>query len=70
MKTDIFQFVVIHTVKSFSEVNKVEEDFFFSWNSLPFSVTQMMLAFDFWILCLFLIQLVHFQVLGLHTVEG
>ena len=60
---------MIHTVKSFSEVNEVE-DFFFFWNSLPFSVTQIMLAFDFWILCLFLIQLVHLQVLGLHTVEA
>ena len=30
----IFQFVVIHTVKDFSIVNKAEVDFF--WNSLAF----------------------------------
>ena len=39
----IFQFVVIHTVKSFSIVNEAEVDVFF-WNSLAFSVIQQMLA--------------------------
>ena len=37
------QFVVIHTVKGFGMVNKAEVDFFFSWNSLAFSMIQQML---------------------------
>ena len=41
------QFVVIHTVKGFSIVNKAEVDVFF-WNSLGFSMIQQMLAI--WIL--------------------
>ena len=36
------QFVVIHTVKSFSTVNEAEVDAFF-WNSLAFSMSQRML---------------------------
>ena len=36
------QFVVIHTVKSFSIANEVEVDFF--WNSLAFSIIQWMLT--------------------------
>ena len=36
------QFVVIHTVKSFGIINKVELDFF--WNSFAFSMIQWMLA--------------------------
>ena len=38
----IIQFVVIHTVKGFGIVNKVEIDFF--WNSLAFSMIQQMLV--------------------------
>ena len=37
------QFVVIHRVKSFSLLNEAEVDIFF-WNSLAFSMTQLMLA--------------------------
>ena len=36
------QFVVIHTIKSFSIVSEAEVDFF--WNSLAFSMIQWMLA--------------------------
>ena len=36
------QFIVIHTVKGFSIINKAEIDVFF-WNSLAFSMTQWML---------------------------
>ena len=36
------QFVVIHTVKGFSVVNKAEVTFF--WNSLAFLMIQQMLA--------------------------
>ena len=39
----IFQFIVIHTVKGFGIVNKAEVDVFF-WNSLPFPMIQQMLA--------------------------
>ena len=38
----IFQFVVIHTVKGFSIVNEAEVDVF--WNSLGFSMSQLILA--------------------------
>ena len=38
----IFQFVVIHTIKDFSVVNKAEVDVF--WNSLAFSLIQQMLS--------------------------
>ena len=38
------QFVVIHTVKGFGIVNKAEVDFFSPWNSLAFSMIQLMLA--------------------------
>ena len=38
----IFQFIVIHTVKGFGIVNKAEIDVF--WNSLAFSMIQWMLA--------------------------
>ena len=37
------QFIVIHTVKGFGIVKKVEIDVFF-WNSLAFSMIQQMLA--------------------------
>ena len=37
------QFIVIQTVKGFGIVNKAEVDVFF-WNSLPFSMIQLMLA--------------------------
>ena len=37
------QFVVIQTVKGFSIVKEAEVDIFF-WNSLAFSMTQLMLA--------------------------
>ena len=40
---DFPQFVVIHTVKSFSIVNEAKVDVFF-WNSLAFSMIQRMLA--------------------------
>ena len=36
------EFIVIHTVKGFGIVNKAETDI--SWNSLPFSMIQQMLA--------------------------
>ena len=36
------QFVVIHTIKGFGTVDKVEVDVF--WNSLAFSMIQWMLA--------------------------
>ena len=36
------QFIVIHTIKVFDIVNKVEIDFF--WNSLAFLMIQRMLA--------------------------
>ena len=36
------QFVVIHTVKGFGVVNKAKGDVF--WNSLAFSMIQLMLA--------------------------
>ena len=39
------QFVVIHTVKGFSMVNKTEVDGLF-FNSLAFSMIQQMLASD------------------------
>ena len=38
------QFVVIHTVKGFSVVNKAEVDVFSFWNYLAFSMIQWMLA--------------------------
>ena len=37
------QFVVIYTVKGISIVNEAEVNFFF-WNSLAFSMIQLMLA--------------------------
>ena len=45
------QFVVIHTVKGFSIVNKEEVDVFLI--SLAFSMVQWMLAINLWFLCLF-----------------
>ena len=39
----LLQFVMIHTVKGFSIVDSTEIDFFFSWNSLAFSIIQWML---------------------------
>ena len=38
------QFVVIHTVKGFSEVNEEEADGFFFWNSFAYSMIQQMLV--------------------------
>ena len=38
------QFVMIHTVNSFSIVNETEVDFSFFWNPLAFSMIQQMLA--------------------------
>ena len=46
------QFVVIHTVKDFSIVNKAEIEIFF-WNSLAFSMIQGCWQFDLWFLFLF-----------------
>ena len=40
---NFLQFVVIHTVKGFGIVNKAEVHFFF-WNTLAFSMIQLMLA--------------------------
>ena len=48
------QFVVIHTVKGFSVVNETEIDFFFFWNSLAFSMIQLMLAISSLVLLPFL----------------
>ena len=45
------QYVVIHTVKSFSVVSEAKADVF--WNSLAFSMIQQILAIDLWFLCLF-----------------
>ena len=61
------QFVVIHTVKGFGEVNK-SEDFFL--NSLAVFMIQKMWQFDLWFLCLFYIQLEHLEVHSSCTVEA
>ena len=46
------QFVVIHTVKSFSITNEAEVDFFF-WIPLLFIWSNRCWQFDLWFLCLF-----------------
>ena len=55
-----FQFVVIHIVKSFSQVNEAEVDAF--WNSLDFSMIQQMLAIWFLVPLPFLNQLKHLRI--------
>ena len=49
------QFIVIHTVKGFGIVNKVEVDVFLE-------VSSECWKFDLWFLCLFLNQLEHVEV--------
>ena len=61
------QFVVIHTVRIFGVVNKVEADFFFSRILLIFLWSNGCWQFDVWFLCL---QLEHLEVLGSCTLEA
>ena len=64
------QFVVIHTVQSFSIVNKAEVDVFLELFCIfdePADVD--LIWFDFWFLCLFWIQLEHLKVHSSSTVE-
>ena len=63
------QFVVIHTVKSFSIVNEAEVDVFLEFSCFfydPMNVGNLISGFtDF-----FSIQLVNVDILGSHTVEA
>ena len=61
------QFVVIHTV--FSIVNDAEVDVFLEFSCFFLSSTGCW-QFDLWLLCLFLIQLIHLEVLGSCIVEA
>ena len=75
------QFIVIHTVKGFSIVNKAEIDVFlelscFFWNSLAFSMIQQMLAIWFLVPLPFLgsfvqiFQLEHLEIHSLRIAEA
>ena len=60
---------MIHTVKGFSILSEAEVDVF-SGILLLFLSSNGCWQFDLWFLCLFLLQLVHLEVLGAHTVEA
>ena len=62
------QFVVIHTVKGFSIVNKAEVDVFLELSC--FLMISGCWQFDLCFLCLFLIQLEQLEVHGLCTIEA
>ena len=63
----IFQFVVIHTVKSFSIVNEEVE---FSGTPLLSLWSNESWQFELWFLCLFETQTVYLEVLGSCTAEA
>ena len=64
------QFVVIHTVKGFSVVNKAEVDVFLELSCSFDDPTDVGNLIDLWFLCLFQIQLKNLEVLGSHTVKA
>ena len=63
------QFIVIHTVKGFGIVNKVEVDVFLELSCFLDDPTGCW-QFDLWFLCLFYIQLKHLEVHGSCTAEA